>query len=301
MSDLKKQMQLVTDPSIFRNPTPFPEGVIDSQIHLFRTLGLEGGLAAMNALGIQGAVIDEYWTVEQEGETIFPGYRMPNGAVRVVRSQAMHAAARYPGRFRYLVRTDHRDPDPRGWIKAIADSPHACATRFVVRSEEEIRDFLAGGYDAIFAAATDLGVPVFLFLDHGDTAAAVRYIEKFPTATIIVDHIGMGRSSDAVRTPDKFEAALRLAAYPNVYLKWCHAYFGFGPVVYPFENTHAPLRRAVDAFGAERLMWASDFTIREHEVSWMDRLLSVRESPVLTGEEKGWVLGRTARQVLGWS
>ena len=139
-------MKLITDPSAFANTTEFPDGIIDSQIHLFRTTTLEGGLAAMNALGIQGAVIDEYWIVEEDGQQIVPGYRMPNGAVRVTPSQAMHASTRYPDRLRYLVRTDHRDPAPRHWIQAIADSPYACATRFVVRSEIEIRDFAAGGY-----------------------------------------------------------------------------------------------------------------------------------------------------------
>lgn len=297
---LKKQVRLVTDPSAFANTTDFPEGIVDSQIHLFRTTGLEGGLSAMNALGIQSALIDEYWVVEEDGREIFPGYRMPNGAVRVVPAQAMHASARYPDRLAYLVRTDHRDPDPAHWIRAIADSPYARATRFVVRSEVELRDFATGGYDPIFRAACDHGVPIFLFLDTGDTASAVRYIEAFPSATIVIDHIGMGRSREEVRTPDKFEAMLELARYPNVYVKWCHAYFGFGPAKYPFEGTHQPLRRAVDAFGAERLMWASDFTIREHEIAWVDRLLSVRESPVLTREEKAWVLGGTARRVLAW-
>lgn len=298
--DYARQTRLVTDPGRFANCTPFPEGVVDTQIHLFRTIGLEAGLAAMNALGIQGAVIDEFWNHEQDGKTLLSGYRLPNGALRVTPSQAMHAASRYPGRFRYLVRTDHRDPDVRQWIRFIADAPQACATRFVVRSEEEVRDFRAGGYEPAFRAAADFGVPVFLFLDQGDTPPAVAYLEAFPGLPIILDHIGMGRSREEVRTPEKFEAVLRLARYGNLYLKWCHAYFGFGPATWPFAGTHAPLRRAVDAFGAERILWASDFTIREQEVSWMDRLLSVRESPALSQEEKGWILGRSARQVLAW-
>lgn len=297
---LVKQTQLITDPSLFTNNTQIPGGIIDSQIHLFRTIGLDAGLAAMNALGIQGAVIDEFWTVEQGGRELFSGYGLANGATRAMPSQAMHASSRYPNRFRYLARTDHRDPDVHHWIKFIADSPHACATRLIVRSEVEVRDFREGRYRPCFQAAADHGVPIFLFLDEGDTAPAIRYIEEFPSATIILDHMGMGRSREEVRTPDKLEATLKLAVYKNVFIKWCHAYFGFGTMTYPFEGTREPLRRTVDAFGAERLMWASDFTIREHEVSWMDRLLSVRESPVLSNEEKGWILGGTARAVLGW-
>lgn len=297
---LLQQTQLVTDPARFANTTGYPQGIVDSQIHLFRTTGLEGGLAAMNALGIQGAVIDEYWTDSRDGKVARSGYELPGGAFRALPSQAMHAANRHPGRFRHLVRTDHRDPDVGPWIKLVADSPYACATRFIVRSERELADFRAGLYAPCFRAAADHGVPVFLFLDDGDTAPAVQYIEAFPSVRIILDHIGMGRSREEVRTPDKFEAVLRLARCPNVFIKWCHAYFGFGPATYPFEGTHGPLRRACDAFGAERMMWASDFTIRELEVSWVDRLLSVRESPVLSKDEKGWILGGTARKVLDW-
>lgn len=295
-----KQTQLVADPSLFTNNTAVPGGIVDSQIHLFRTIGLDAGLAAMNALGIQGAVIDEYWTHEEGGRSLVSGYELPNGAWRAVPSQAMHAASRYPDRFRHLVRTDHRDPDAKHWIRFIADSPHACATRLIVRSEIEVRDFRDGAYRPCFEAAADNGVPIFLFLDQGDVAPAIRYITEFPSATIILDHMGMGRSREEVRTPEKLEAVLGLAGFRNVYIKWCHAYFGFGPLKYPFEGTWEPLRRTVDAFGADRVMWASDFTIREHEVSWVDRLLSVREAPVLSNDEKSWILGRTARAVLGW-
>jgi len=91
-----------------------------------------------------------------------------------------------------------------------------------------------------------------------------------------------------VRTPDKLEAVLKLAGHKNLFIKWCHAYFGFGPAKYPFEGTHRPFRQCVDAFDPERMMWASDFTIREYEVAWIDRLLSIRESAARGG---AWVGG----------
>lgn len=41
--------------------------IVDAQIHAFYTVGEAETLAAMNALGIQGAVIDELWADQPIG------------------------------------------------------------------------------------------------------------------------------------------------------------------------------------------------------------------------------------------
>ena len=59
------------------------------------------------------------------------------------------------------------------------------------------------------------------------------------------------------------------------------------------------LRRVIDAFGAERVLWASDFTeSRPH--TWAQSLHYLLYSEQLSESEKAWVLGRSARAVLGW-
>ena len=46
-------------------------------------------------------------------------------------------------------------------------------------------------------------------------------------------------------------------------------------------------------------MWASDKSVMFGH-SWGDLLYCLRDDPQLSGEEKEWILGRTARKILHW-
>lgn len=251
-------------------------------------------MAAMDALGIQASLIDEFWVRKDGAREVFPGYWHENGILRAVPSQAQHAANMHPDRFAYVVRTDYRDPEIDTCMRLIADTPHALATRLIVWSEDEVRDFSRGEFGPCFAAATGHGIPIFVYIENGEAAMMEQYLQSFPNATVVLDHVGM------VRNAAQFEDVLRLARYPNAALKWCHAPRLFGATAYPFAETETPLRLAVAAYGAKRIMWASDFTTRQHESSWAERLFYIRNSPALTAEDKSWILGRTARTLLNW-
>ena len=95
------------------------------------------------------------------------------------------------------------------------------------------------------------------------------------------------------------------------------------PVATPMPSTYtdmAPLVRSLrDAFGAQRLMWASDTTRFRGRIgigrfqnpatledypgkhSYAESLLFIRENEVLSPEEKQAILGGTAARVLDWA
>jgi predicted TIM-barrel fold metal-dependent hydrolase len=62
------------------------------------------------------------------------------------------------------------------------------------------------------------------------------------------------------------------------------------------------LRRAIDAFGADRIMWASDYTQARTEmgITWAQALYYVLESDQLSETEKEWLLGGSVRKALHW-
>ena len=86
-------------------PAPLPlQGmrvIIDAQVHL-NHLGIEACLGAMDAVGIDGAIIDQY---------PLTGTRLENGAYRYSYAMSDEAVLRYPARFSYVARIDNRDPD----------------------------------------------------------------------------------------------------------------------------------------------------------------------------------------------
>lgn len=296
--------------------------IVDSQIH-FGPGGIEETLASMDALGISAVLADEFWGLDNWG----PGYTLPGGAYRVTSPTAELASWLHPERFSYVLRVDRTDPEAESLIRMIKDAPYARATRILpALTAVELDAFASGGYDRIFTVCEEIGLPVFVFI-AGHVELMPAYLEKFPDLQFIVDHCGMPMEADVgfldEATPDQasdqaqdqagaagahggpdvayFDEVLKLAAYPNVALKWTHAQGMFGVRDYPFDGLAPYLRRALDAFGAERVMWASDNGGNQTGESWAELLFYLRDCSAFTDSEKEWLFGRTVRTVLDWT
>ena len=284
--------------------------IVDAQVHI-RHGEIESTLAAMDALGIRSVMLDEFWGIMRETHpTHFePGYQLPNGAWRAAWPTAELASLLHPDRFAYLIRIDRRDPDLESVMRTIVASPQARAFRVQpVWTREDVADLAGGGYDDLLALAQDLGLPVCFFIP-GHVELLRPYIAKFPRLTFVIDHCGMGfpfipldqdpAAAQRTQAPAYLDEVLTLAEFPNVALKWSHAQDLFGVPAYPYEPLRPLLRKTLQAFGSERVMWASDHTVIPGH-SWSDLLTSLRDDSELSPNEKAWLLGRAARTIFQW-
>ena len=135
---------------------------------------------------------------------------------------------------------------------------------------------------------------------------------RFPDLKIIVDHCGLMSNSMrrliAPGTPMQsreaqlaaFEEVLLLADLPNVALKWAHAPAMFEQAGYPGEGLWPILRGALDRFGAERVMWASDISFNQTGETWAELLFGVIGDPDLSQAEREAMLAGAARAWLDW-
>lgn len=245
---------------------------------------------------------------------------------------AEEAAAEWPERFA-IVRMvtpegrlggiDPAAPDVEDIVEAEWAKPALVGLRILPRmfpdhdgsGYVQLRD---GFYDRALATCERLGIPVFVSA-MGNLSAPAEVAGRFPRLTVVVDHFGLRQPPELERDSPPFGALdelLALAALPNVAVKFCGA-----PVLslqpFPYLDVWVPLRRVVDAFGADRLMWASDisrfdgrvgFDIRlgwagreyDGKHSYAESLLAVRETPELSPAEKEWLLGGTVRKLIGW-
>ncbi len=283
--------------------------IVDAQIHMGPG-GIAEVLAAMDALGISAALIDEYWLRNFNHE---PHHALPGGGYRPVFPTAELAAQLHPDRFAWLLRIHRMDPEYASIIRQVRDAPHGRALRIDPGlSQAEMREFGEGGYDHILSAAADCGLPVFVFAPDRPQAFA-RAAKAFPGLRIIVDHCGVFSNSmratlgggapplGAEQQTALFGEVLALAEFPNVALKWGHASAMFDTPAWPGEGLWPILRKAIDSFGAERVMWASDYSVNQRGESWAELLFSVRGNPGLSSQERDGVLGGTLRTWLDWS
>lgn len=291
--------------------------IVDSQVHIGPG-GAAEMVAAMDALGIKSVLNDEWWM----GTPGHPFYPVGEGAIRTTSPTAELAAWTYPGRFSYLVRVDPRDPDLKSVIRMVRDAAHARALRISPgMTRAEVADFAAGVYDEIFALASDCGLPIFLQI-AGHVDQLERIVREYPDNRIIICHCGMPPGSrlwpifaQMEGLPDSqdywrkvaeepvseaFDKVLRSADWPQVALKWAHAPVMFDAAGYPNLAARPFLRKALDAFGAERVMWASDISANQTGESWAELIFAVTENPDLSASEREWVMGKTARKWLSW-
>lgn len=86
----------------------------------------------------------------------------------------------------------------------------------------------------------------------------------------------------------------------NVFFKWSHYSENFDIPAYPGDGLHPLLRKAIQAFGADRIMWASDWSVNLLGETWAELLYSVLGDNDLSIEELELIIGGTAKQFLEW-
>lgn len=155
--------------------------------------------------------------------------------------------------------------------------------------------FEHGGHDRLLRAANSHSLPVFVTCP-GRVAHLTQYVERFPDVQFVIDHCGA--AFDAPPGHAGIDDAVAMASYANVAYKWAHAPSLLSTEPYPFGDLEPKLRRVIDAFGPERVMWASDYTMTRHRATRAENLFSIPDSSALSQHEKTWILGGTALQIL---
>lgn len=178
--------------------------------------------------------------------------------------------------------------------------------------------FRAGAFEPLFAACERNGLPLFCSA-YGFPHLVGEIAAAHPALRLSVDHMGIAQPPLNPRESPPWKSLpglLAIADRPNVYVKLCGA-----PVLsdepYPFADTGPHIREILEAFGPERVMWASDIGRFEGRIGWdnqypeahgayqgkhtyAEALLFIRASAQLTPEEKAQLLGGTARHFAGW-
>jgi predicted TIM-barrel fold metal-dependent hydrolase len=262
--------------------------IVDAQIHGTHR-GLEQSVAIMDALGVSAAVLDD-WPPTRE--------KTPDGINRYRFPFSEEAVRRFPDRFAYVMRFDPSDPEIDSLVAGASKTVGCVSLR--IASGLDFKVMKTGGHGKVLDAALKHKMPVMIY--PGDEHRTLTdYVRKYPGIQFIIDHIGMGVERAALpnRLETTIEALLAYTQYPNVAVKWGHAP-RLSRAPFPYPDLLAQLRRVIDAFGVNRIMWASDFTVTTDHHSYGESLFCIRCADNLSDDEKEWLLGKTVRSILKW-
>ena len=157
----------------------------------------------------------------------------------------------------------------------------------------------------MFRLAGERGAPVGFMCFHGlhlHVEDIKDLCAEFSNTPVLIDHFGFVKGAD----DPNWAALLSLAEFPNVSVK-ASAHFRVVPEggerAWPYPSTATQLRQMVDAFGAERVVWGSDFPFVTEECGY-ERAAEIVANcgAALSPEETEAVMGGTLARMFpgGW-
>jgi predicted TIM-barrel fold metal-dependent hydrolase len=283
--------------------------IIDAQIHeppaelpwdlapeLKLRLSCELALAAMNAVGVDRALL--------HASAAMCAYAVEHSPDRF-RGVAIHAGHRPAAEARALVERVSGDAGLLGlrmsrMVDWVADVPPTWPD--------------TGEYDDVFSAAERCDVPILIAVPgYADVLAPIA--ARYPALCIIVDHLGLRQPPPMTADADPFARLprlLELARFPNVAVKLSGAP-SLSTQPFPHPDLWSPVRRVLDAFGADRVMWGSDYTRLRTTLgaegvaprsawlsSYADSVGYLRHGMGLSAAEQDAIFSTTARVWLSW-
>jgi len=151
------------------------------------------------------------------------------------------------------------------------------------------------GLHEIFATGTAENLAMCPLIDPLALPALNQQCEKYPDTPVIVDHLSRVGGNGTILNTD-IDQLCKLARHPRVKVK-LSAFYALGAKKPPHLDLVPLIRRVYDAFGPQRLMWASDCPFQTLAESYEDSISLIRDRlDFLSSTDKDWILRRTAEE-----
>ena len=229
----------------------------------------------------------------------------PNGVDRIVLIQMSF----YGFDNRYMLDTIRKAPAKYVGV-AVVDERKNPTAKMKVLAKQGVRGFrirpgdrkpnnwLSGeGMRAMWRCGAEEQLAMCHLIDPEFIPSVDRMCQKYPRTPVVIDHFARVGIDGSIRKKD-LDRLCRLARFPQVTLK-VSAYYALGKKMMPYRDLGPMIRRVRDAFGAERIMWASDcpFQVQQGHTYQSSIDLIKRELEFLSPDDREWILRKTAERV----
>jgi predicted TIM-barrel fold metal-dependent hydrolase len=235
----------------------------------------------------------------------------PHGVTRVVlighsqfylwdNTYMLDAAKAHPETFRIVGMVDDRGDDPAARMRELAKRR---VTGFRITPGIHGRDkwLASDGMAAMWSTAVDTRQAMCCLINPEDIPDVSAMCRRFPETPVVVDHFARVGIDGEIRDRD-VKALCGLAKHEQVCLK-VSAFYALGNKRPPHDELGPMIRRVHEAFGPERLMWASDAPYQlVGENTYAASIALVRDRlDFLTDADREHLLRRTAERVFGFT
>jgi predicted TIM-barrel fold metal-dependent hydrolase len=150
---------------------------------------------------------------------------------------------------------------------------------------------------ALWKRGAEIGVAMCPQVSPDYLPEVDRMCSDFRDTTVVIDHFAKIGHDGQVRPAD-LERLAGLARFKNVHAK-LSAFYGHGDKKPPYDEIVPIIRRVYEAFGPERLMWASDCPYQLFGANtYEDSIGLVRDKlDFVSDSDRQWMLRKTAERV----
>jgi len=206
---------------------------------------------------------------------------------------------RHSGVFSIVGSIDERKPDLRErmvhlksqGVVAYRILPDKYADRTPIKNPRRWLEAEAMG--RFWKHAADLGIAMCPLIQTHHLETIGPMCKRHPQTTCVLDHFGRVD----VGQEKELRQLLDLARYPNVHVK-ISAFYARGKHKPPHTELIPKIRRCLEAFGPDRLMWASDCPYQLlGGNTYRDSIALIRDQMNLGADAKDALLRRTANRI----
>jgi predicted TIM-barrel fold metal-dependent hydrolase len=239
----------------------------------------------------------------------------PNGVSRVVliqmsfygfdNSYMLDCIHRHALAFAGVAIIDHDKPGVAAEMKALKERGVRGFRLYANRKNAQAWADSAG-MQAMWQCASDESLAMCLLADPDALPAISAQVARSPKTPVVIDHfarLGMKGGLESPEAKAGMERLLALADHAEVNVK-LSAFYALGAKTPPYDDLAPLVRRLRDAYGAKRLMWATDCPYQLDQGpageahSYEASLALVRDRlDFLSHEERIDILRNTARRV----
>ena len=151
-------------------------------------------------------------------------------------------------------------------------------------------------FDRMFRYAADHGLAICPLIDPNALSSLSRMCARHLKTRVVIDHLARIGVDGEIREAD-VHALCQMAHFPEARVK-VSAFYALGKKAPPHDDLEPLIRRVHEAFGAKRLMWASDCPFAVVNERYRDSLALVRDGCLwLKPDDREWLLRKTAEEV----
>jgi predicted TIM-barrel fold metal-dependent hydrolase len=155
----------------------------------------------------------------------------------------------------------------------------------------------SGTMHAMWTVAREQGLNICCLMDPNGLPALDQMCHIYPDTPVVIDHMCRIGVSGRIE-PAEVKALCDMARHKQVTVK-VSAFYALGDKKPPYKDLGPLIKRLVDAFGPERLMWASDApfqVVGGH--TYKDSIDLIKSGlDFLSPGDKDWLLMKTAERV----